>query len=228
VILGLLLAEGTDALARQRAVLAERFGEDLADSAWHSSSAVAVLGPHLRLPLAQLALPALRECSVLERNRLIAQVRLLVHLRHTPSVRERCLSSLVSATLAYSIRPDAAPLPGRMKLRMLRAEVITLLTVMAAAGHADPAAAMSAFQEGIAQVLPGERHLFDPVSRTPALESVWQRLATLQPGELARLIDAVVIVMSTEPRTAAAGDSTVAEMDLLRTTCALLHYPLPR
>jgi hypothetical protein len=34
--------------------------------------------------------------------------------------------------------------------------------------------------------------------------------------------------MSTDPDSAATGQSAVAEMDLLRTTCALLHYPLPR
>jgi Zn-dependent protease with chaperone function len=228
LILGLLLAEGEDARAQQRAVLAERHGHELADAAWRSSSALAALGPHLRLPLAQLALPALRERSVAERNRVLAQVQLLIHVHHTPSVRERCLSSLVSATITYSIRPDAAPLPGRMKLRMVRAEVVTLLTVMAAAGHSDPIAATQAFQQGLALVLPGERHLFDPIGRTSALESGWHGLATLQPAELAKLIDAVIIVMSTDRDEAATRESAVGEMDLLRTTCALLHYPLPR
>jgi hypothetical protein len=117
-----------------------------------------------------------------------------------------------------------------MKLRMARTDVVTLLTVMAAAGHPDPSAATQAFQQGLTHVLPGERHLFDPASRTSALESVWRGLATLQPAELTKLVEAVIIVMSTDPDSAAGdpGESTVAEMDLLRTTCALLHYPLPR
>jgi hypothetical protein len=114
-----------------------------------------------------------------------------------------------------------------MKLRMVRAEVVTLLTVMAAAGHTDSAAATQAFQQGLAHVLPGERHLFDPAHRTTALESVWHGLASLQPAELAKLVDAVIIVMSTDRETTLGDRSTVAEMDLLRTTCALLHYPLP-
>jgi hypothetical protein len=228
LILGVLLAEGEQARTQQYAVLAERHGKDLADSALQTSSVLAALGAHLRLPLAQLTLPALRECSVLERNRVITQVQLLIHAYHTPSVRERCLSSLVCDTLVYSIRPNAAPLPGRMRMRMVRAEVVTLLTLMAAAGHGDPAAANEAFQQGLAHVLPGERHIFDPAGRTAALESVWHGLAALQPTELATLIDAVIMVMSTDGDTTGTGRSTVAEMDLLRTTCALLHYPLPR
>jgi hypothetical protein len=43
------------------------------------------------------------------------------------------------------------------------------------------------FRQGLAQVLPGEKHAFEPASRTRALESVWRGLATLQPAELTNL-----------------------------------------
>jgi hypothetical protein len=222
LVLGMLLSDSPTARTQQHAVLAQRHGAALADAVWREGSALTGLNPLLRLPLAQLALPAVRYRSAPERQAVIDQVNLLIHADQTITAQEYCLSRLVYAELAASLQPSSARRPGRGKISQMRAQVFTLLAVVAQAGNDDPTAAAHAFASGVAAAVPGERQPYAPPAQgVTALEAVWPALSQLDPAEQQRLISAVVAVIADD------GVTTVTEMDLLRTIGGLLHVPVP-
>jgi hypothetical protein len=96
----------------------------------------------------------------------------------------------------------------------------TLLAVLAAAGQPDRAVAESAYRAGLAQVVPGATLPFTPVPAV-ALEGVWPVLDGVDRVEKQYMITGMVTVIGHD------GMLTVAEIELLRTVCALLHCPLP-
>ncbi|MGC1211690.1 MAG: M48 family metallopeptidase [Micromonospora sp.] len=222
LVLGLLLSEQPDVRSQQLAALATRHGRELADASRDEAEELSALHPLLRLPLAQVAFPALRQRSELEREGLLDAVFTLIHADGRISVSEYCLSRLLLADLEGSLRPNSRWRTGRGTLTDARAAAVTLLATLAQVGHADPGAAEQAFRDGIGRLLPG-----DPVPYAPpeggvlALETVWSALDGLRPGDKERLVAAMVALISHD------GRMTVPETELLRTVCGLLHCPLP-
>ncbi len=60
-----------------------------------------------------------------------------------------------------------------------------------------------------------------PADCAAALDPGWDALDALDPRDKQRLIEAIVVAVRDD------GVVQVAEAELLRTTCALLHCPLP-
>ena len=222
LVLGLLHSDDPEVRRVQHGVLAARYGTQLADAAWHEANELANLHPLLRLPLAQLALPALRQRSVAEQNVVLDQIFALIRADGRISVYEYCLSRLVYAELQESLHPAAQWLPDRHHLADCYGAVTTLLAVLAHAGTPDADAARRAFLAGMGLAFPGhEPRYAPPADGVLALEQVWPQLVHLVPEDKERLVQAAVAVISHDKVT------TVAELELLRTVCALLHCPFP-
>lgn len=98
----------------------------------------------------------------------------------------------------------------------------TLFAVLAAQGAMDPATAAGAFAAGFNAVLPDARESYAPVPHWPAaLRDALHELAALRPLAKRELIEGLVRTVAHDRRL------SVAEAELLRTVCALLHCPLP-
>jgi hypothetical protein len=206
----------------QHAALVARHGRAAADAAWQESGALASLHPMLRLPLAQLAFPALRERPAPEQEAIMASVHALIQADGRVTVSEYCLSRLLHEEL-YEAR-NRAPSWGtrRYTLAASRGAAATLLAVLAAAGNPHPAAAAHAFQAGIGRMFPQQALPYAPPSQgVSALEQVWPALDGLGPADKEQLVHALVTVIGHD------GRATVTELELLRTICAMLHCPLP-
>ncbi len=222
LVLGLLLADDPTARTAQHELLARQYGRPLADAVWAEGTALASLHPLLRLPLAELAFPALRQRPVADRSTVIKQVAQLIHADGVITAHEYCLSRLVYTELGASIQPAAGWRPDRQRLAQATGAVATLLAVIAQSGNPDPAAAGRAFAAGITRVLPGRSIPYAPPPQgVTALESAWSVLMGLTPEDKQALVAGVVAVISDD------GVTTVTEMELLRTICGLLHCPLP-
>ncbi len=222
LVLGLLLADDATARAAQHAMVTQQYGPGLADAVWAEGNALAGLHPLLKLPLAELAFPALKQRPVDQRSTVVNQVAQLIHADGVITAHEYCLSRLVYSELGASIRPPSQWRFDRGRLSGAREAVTTLLTVVAYAGNRDPAAAERAFQSGMRRVLPGPEVAYRPPAEgVTALETAWPVLSGLAPEETQRLVAGVVAVISDD------GVTTVTEMELLRTICGLLHCPLP-
>jgi Zn-dependent protease with chaperone function len=223
VVLGLLLSGDAQVRARQTAALSAILGPNLTQASVAEADLAQRLNPLLRLPLAELAFPALRHRPPESLQALLNAVHALIHADERISVFEYCFSVLLHTELTESMNPKPHWRSGARPLRKSRDEVILLLSVLAGDDSASGAAkegAEAAFRAGMEVALPGDPARFmrrDVVE----LDTAWPALRELDPPGKEQLVRALVVVIHHDRQV------SVHESELLRTVCALLHCPLP-
>lgn len=223
LVFGLLLSEHEQVRTNQHAALAARHGKPIADAAWREAGALATLHPLLRLPLAEVAFPALRARPRPEQDAILDSVYALIQADGRLTVSEYCLSRLLHEELYEAVHHQPPWGRRRYTLPASRGAATVLLATLASAGHRDVAAAEQAFAAGAARLFPGQQLRYAPPAEgVPALEQVWPALDGLNPADKELLLQAMVTVIGHD------GEMTVPELELLRTICAMLHCPLPR
>ncbi|MEP6907540.1 MAG: M48 family metallopeptidase [Pseudoxanthomonas sp.] len=219
-----LLVDGNPAIsANQRIEVSARLGESVATQAWSlHEQALATLHPMLRLPLAALAFPVLRLRPRPELDIFLAVVHAMVHSDGKVSLFEYCLGKLLEVQVRESLDPARHARFGRRKPGNVKQEFSTLLAVVAQSGNHDRMAAQHAYLSGLQRVLPRD-HLpyVPPMDGVLALENVWEGLDALDPLAKQVMVEAITAAISHDGRV------SVAESELLRTICGVLHCPLP-
>ncbi len=222
MLFGLLHAPAGKVRDAQQFELRARTDVRTAEQALDYADRMIGLNPMLRLPLAALAFPSLRRRPRPELEQFMDTVYALVHADGEVSLFEYCLGRLLRTQVSEALDPVSAWVPGNKRLSGSRAEVITLLAVVAQAGHGHAADASRAYIAGLSRVFP---RLNAPYAPPPdlqrALDEVWPQLDALQPLGKELLIEGVVAAISHDGRV------SIAESELLRTVCASLHCPLP-
>ena len=186
------------------------------------NSAIAAAGtiaPMLRLPALLQLFPTLRRLPLSERQRLNALVLELIHIDANIDVFEFCLAKLLESML-NDAAGNAAPY-GKLTLESCAASVHVLFATLARCGSDDEQEIRAAYVAGISGVLksyPEYRTYDDWAQRTGAALS---ELDQLQPPAKQQLIEGLVRTVAND------GRLKVEESELLRTTCALLHCPMP-
>ena len=223
LLLGLLLDKDAGIATRQRVEIAARLGESVAARALalHQGPLVA-LHPMLRLPLAGMAFPVLRLRPRPQLDEFLATVHAVVHTDGQVSLFEYCLARLLETQVRESLDPSRYARFGRRKPGNVKREFATLLAVVAQAGNADPLAAQHAYLSGMQRVLPRD-HLpyVPPPQGVQALDDAWEGLDALDPLAKQVMVEAITAAVSHD------GKVSVAESELLRTICGVLHCPLP-
>jgi hypothetical protein len=212
LVLGLLVSADERVSAKQREELTALVGAEMTRAAFDEAAALGGLDPSLRLPLAEIAFPALRYRSVPQQRAVLQAVQALISADGRISTFEYCFSALLHSELYQALHPPPHWHSATRTLAKSREEVVTLLSVLADSE--------AAFRAGMAIVLPGERRSYE---RRPAvaLEPGWHVLRELRPEAKEQLIRAAVTVIDHDHA------MTVDELELLRTICGLLHCPLP-
>src|SRR5690606_26160919 len=224
LLLAMLLGTDPAVLAKQRIEIASRMGNDAAEATFGLRGTLARgLHPMQRLPLASLAFPVLRLRPRPELDAFMDTVFAVVNADGQVSLFEYCLGKLLHVQVRESLDPARYARFGRRKPGNVKQEFATLLAVVAKAGNPDDQAqAQRAYLAGMQRVLPRDHVPYaPPAAGVLAREAVWEPLAALD-----RLARQVMV----ESITAAAshdGRISVAEAELLRTICAVLHCPLP-
>jgi Zn-dependent protease with chaperone function len=223
LVLGLLLDDAQQLAANQHAEIAARIGRSSADTAMELHGGVlSSLHPMLRLPLAALAFPVLRLRPRPELEAFMDTVHAIVHADGQVSLFEYCLGRLLQTQIRESLDPAKYARYGRRKLSDVRSEVAVLLSVVAQAGSDDPDEARRAYLAGVQRVLPSDYLPYLPrTDIVAALDPVWEPLDALDPLARQVLIEGITAAVSLDNQV------TVAESELLRTICAVLHCPLP-
>lgn len=207
---------------RQSALVVERHGPSMREAVLALLAPVRELHPMSRLPLAELALPALRRRPRPELQRFLETVQALVLADNHVAVFEYCLTVLLQVQVMQALDPAHYWRPGRLKPGQCTPAIVRLLARLAHEGHDDDGAARHAFIAGMHRVLPDVRVSYPPA--LPSLESLnesWPSLQQLGPAGKAMLVEAMATAVSHDGRV------RVTEMELLRTVCALLQCPLP-
>src|SRR3954447_6643175 len=222
LILALLLDRRPELRTTQLTLVAQTLGPATASATDALAGAAAAVEPVLRLPLTEIAAPQLAARPVAERAVVRHALEALARADGAITVFEYCLSRLVDSYLLDADDPRGRSRTGRAPVAELEAAALALLAVVAAAGNPDAAAARRAFDTAVARLLPGRSvPLAPPADPWRALDAGWEALNGLDPRNKKVLVESLVAAVADD------GVLTVAEAELLRTTCALLRCPLP-
>lgn len=223
LLLALLLDDRAGVADKQAFEIAARMGKAMALEvrSLHQHHAAA-LHPSLRLPLAALAFPVLRLRPRPELDTFLDAANAMVYADGQVSVFEYCLARLLTVHVRESLDPSRHARFGRRKLGQVRSEIATLLTVLAQSSHDDGETARRAYLAGIQRVLPVDPLPYLPrVAGVQALDDVWMALDALEPLAKEALVEAITVAIGHD------GRLDIAEAELLRTVCGVLHCPLP-
>lgn len=208
VVYALLLSEGAERDAQLE--LLEKAAPQQAKLAGFLRGAIARLPKSARLPLLDLAMPALRQLDKMERAALLSNAGVLIAADSKLTLAEFVLQTI----LARRLGPHASrPTPVRYAdVRALREDCIVLLSLVA---HAAGAACLPGTGLTAANLVPLAE--LDYARVREALDRAQQLAPLAKPSLIKALL-------------AAAGDADpmpVAIADLLRAMCAAIETPIP-
>ena len=221
LVLALLLDSSEPVRDRQLALIGARLTSHDAAAVAQLYPSVASVPPLQRIPLVSIAASNLVAHPRARRDALASLFDELALADGTFTVFEYCLTRVVSSYLRDSLDPAGRARPGRATVTQLQDAASTLLAVVAAAGNDTHDGATRAYAAGLAALGVASRPFTPPSDFVAALDAVWGPLDSLDPEHKRPLIEAITAAVAED------GVLTVAETELLRTACALLHCPLP-
>ncbi|KPK05355.1 MAG: hypothetical protein AMJ64_11800 [Betaproteobacteria bacterium SG8_39] len=227
MLIALMLAPQDDVRERQLAALRALGLDALAEAARATdrrlTEARDPIAAAFRLPLLDLALPALKQGGADERRQLLAALEAVIHADRRVTLHEFVVLTLMRHQLQDG--GEATRIRYR-SLKAVREAVHALLWLLCLAGRPSGADAQArlegAFRAGLKEMMLEAAP--PPREATPSLEAAQQglgRLRALAPLAKARLVKGLFAAASHD------GTLRVAEVDLLRLTAAVLDCPLP-
>lgn len=207
---------------RQLLTVAEIMGPDLEHRVRGLLGAAPRLAAEQRLPLMEIALPALKPFPPGLLRDLLRTIDVMVRIDGEVDVFEYLLARQVARYLWEAANPHRTRMAGRRELSDLDAEMRTVLAIVAMHGHRDRAAAQAAYEAGQAVALPGDATALPEIADwVAALDEALDRLDALKPAAKEKLVQGLVRTVSADRRLAA------AELELMRAVCAGIHVPVP-
>lgn len=219
-LFALLLSRQADTLTRQLDGIEVRFGAEVRAECAELAATLRTLPAGRRLPLLDLALPALSEFPKGARDEIVTVVDALVAADGRTSTFEFVARRLLRAVLDPA--PAGAP-HMRVPAARLRSDVARLLSLLAHAGHAQEDDARAAFTAAAA-IAPFDALEFQADRKgfsSADLDALLERLASTTPHFRARIIDACASAVSHD------GHLHATELELLRACCQALDAPMP-
>jgi Zn-dependent protease with chaperone function len=220
VIFGLLLSGEPGEQDRQLDVLRSWPDSELAGRLEQLRPQLAQLTSEHRLPVLQLALPALRRLPAAEVPHFIRTLQSLVEADGRRSTFEFALQKLVKRALETG---RGSRLIGVSSLHAVRHELSVLLSVLARCADRDPLAVEQAFTRGAATLQPVTPNLrLTPGAEVDleALDLALNRLASASPGIKQRALRAAAQCAAEDGRLVG------PEAELLRAIAATLDCPM--
>ena len=222
VVFALALSDRPDLQQRQVQLIAQAFDASLAEAARGLSAHMGELHPMLRLPLAQLAFPALKRRPRAELQTFTETLDALIRADNEVDLDEYCLAKLVQVQVIAALDPSANFKAGSVRLADVQEALRDLCALIAHFGNDDMDAARRAFLLAMQEALPGSTPLFAiPDDWQSALETALEKLSRLNPEGKELTVRALVHAIAED------GKINVAESEVLRVVCAVLGCPLP-
>ena len=221
LLYGLLIDNDDDNVQRrQLALIARRAGGEALHVLESLDSSLRDLGPEHKLPLLQLALPALKTLRPSALAPFFETLDALVHADGRVSPFEFALQKLLLRHLAASRAPARASMVQFHSFKAVADEISTVLSILA---HSSDRDSNEAYAAGAAQLPLLAGHL-GPLALTTdlvALDVALDKLAAASGPIKQRLLQAAAYVVISD------GEVHVEEYELLRAIAATLDVPLP-
>jgi Zn-dependent protease with chaperone function len=224
LLYGLLLDDDPAMRATQRQLVVTHAGADAGRALADLDGAFQALRPEHRLPLLQLALPALRQLPPAALEPFLATLDELVHADHRVSPFEFALQKLVTRTLALGRDPSRAGVVQIYSFNAVTAEISVILSALAHAAGNVALDARAAFAAGAAQIklIASQLAFLDESACGLAqLDAAIDKLAAASLPIKQRTLMAAAHVVGAD------GQILTAEAELLRAISATLDVPMP-
>lgn len=218
------LAIDTDAAmrGRQLGLLEERCDANTRKGVEEVLAETDALHPMQRLPLAQLAFPALRRQLRPRLQAFLDVLHALIHADGEVRMEEYCLAKLIKVQVMDALDPSRAQPTGSSKLTACADEVADALAILAEYGAGNEADAERAYLVGMNEVLPDDISPYRQRAEwMQALDRALPILDMLSPVGKELLVRGLTAAIGAD------GMVSIVEAELLRTICATLHCPLP-
>lgn len=178
-------------------------------------------GPDQRLPLLELAFPALKRHPLDFISKVLSAVQQLVALDGRIDIFEYLLSRVTVQHVWESQNPSSVRLAGNKNLSSCKHQALRLLSILASHGNDTDLAKQAAFNAGALVLGETGPEMPKPTDWPATLDQDLPALDRLAPGEKQKLLAALVATVMKD------GKAVVEELELLRVACDLLHVPLP-
>ncbi len=224
LLYGLLLDRDPATRAKQRNLVATHAGAEALHTLDELDAPLGLLRPEHRLPLLQLALPALRQLPPTALEPFLDTLDELVHVDGQVSPFEFALQKLLARTLALGRDPSHASVVQYYSFNALTDEISVVLSVLAGVSSNRDMDARAAFAAGAAQLKLIESRLafLDASARDLAqLDAALDKLAAASLPIKQRTLMAAAHVVGAD------GQILLAEAELLRAISAALDVPMP-
>jgi Zn-dependent protease with chaperone function len=219
LLYGLVLSDHQTTQRRQISLVASRAGGEALHLLESLDAPLRSLGPEQKLPLLQLALPALKTLQPTALAPFFELLDELVHADSRVSPFEFALQKLLLRNVAAT-RAPATSITQIYSFQAVAPEIATVLSVLA---HFSPGDTAAAFAAGAAQLRLLDGRLDAPAASIDllALDVALDKLASASSPIKQRLLVAANAVVT------ANGEVHVEEYELLRAIAATLDIPLP-
>lgn len=223
LLLALALAFSPDGaiLAVQRRLLEAQLGARRAQRCEALRDELERLDPALRIPLLELALPALRQRPKAQLEFLFELADKLVECGGERQLFDHLLLRMLAAQLGEL--PGLRRISSQPKMRSTRAACASLIAVVAAYGHDDAEAARAAYRAGSARfgTLPEPTAPLETLRDLALLDAALARLARLGPLDKRKVLEGVLATIRHDKHVG------LEELELLRAVAAAFDTPLP-
>jgi Zn-dependent protease with chaperone function len=207
---------------QQLLIVAQKMGGDSETQVRALLKSGGLPSPEQRLPLLEVAFPALKRRPPDFVTRVLDTVEALVDADGRVDVFEYLLARTISMHLLESNSPHRVRIAGRKTISDCREETSGLLAVLARHGQVEPGDEMASFAAGIDTLgFKTDTPMPDVDDWVSVLDAALPKLDLLKSGEKEKLVRAMAEVVLHDGRLAA------TEMELLRVSCDVIHVPLP-
>lgn len=172
---------------------------------------------HLRFPLLELAIPALKSLSEGQRNRLCEVLRELSQTDNRYTLAEWCIVNLVEKQLLVSFGPTKQ----QKSLQQLKESVLWLLRELAWVSHSQPESAQRSFNSALTHLGFPEQGLEQANNNWHLSRAALEILLQLKSKEREIFVKACRLAIESD------GKITVAEGELYRVIACFLEVPEP-
>ena len=219
LVYGLLLGSDRTARDQQQALVARHAGAEVAAALQAQRPALSIVDPAARLPLLQLALPALRQLDAAGLDRFATTLDELMHADGQVTPFEYAVHKMLLRQLQLAQQPRQV-----VQFDSFDAVLADFAVVLSALAHLSPKDSAGAFAEGAAQipVIRDRLQLLPPNEcGLEQVDAALDKLAVSSPPIKQRLLVAAGHVIASD------GTITTTEGELYRAFAASLDCPMP-
>jgi len=222
--IALILDHGGRVLERQLSMVHEQLGEQRANRVGDLRTQLAQIDSTYRLPLLEIAFPALRQRKPAELEYLIDLSSRLIEVDGNIDLFEYCFYRVLTVSLDRAMHPARRRKNRRAIRTPVRSAAVDLLRLIAHHGHESDHDGEKAFRAGLevfGKWASNSVYDTDRSFKASVMDKQLDLLAALNGDGRKMLVKAITAVIAHD------GEITGPEGDLMRAVCATLEVPLP-